>query len=98
VSRLDEHRERLDRLDAELIETLGERFATCREIARYKSEHELPMMQPARAGHVRERYRTLGDAAGLPDGFAASLYQLIFTATCRMEDELMAVSAGGEDA
>jgi 4-amino-4-deoxychorismate mutase len=95
VNRLDDCRAQLDRLDAELIATLGKRFAVCREIARFKSEHDVPMMQPMRVELVRARYAALGAEAELPPGFAADLYALILGATCEMEDEL--IEAGGSE-
>jgi 4-amino-4-deoxychorismate mutase len=92
VSALDAHRDRLDGLDAELLEILGERFQTCRQVARFKSANEVPMMQPERVEIVRARYRALGTAAQLPSEFTDALFELIIAATCAMEDELMAAS------
>jgi 4-amino-4-deoxychorismate mutase len=90
VNALQELRGRLDRLDEQLIETLGLRFEVCREIARYKGDHEVPMMQPDRVGLVRARYALLALAAGLPARVGEELYDVILAATCRMEDELIA--------
>ena len=36
-------RARLDEIDAQLVDLLGERFQICREVAVYKSENEIPM-------------------------------------------------------
>jgi chorismate mutase len=98
VSGLDPYRRRLDEIDARLIALLGERFGVCREIADFKSEHEIPMMQPGRVEEVRARYVSGGREAGMPDGFAASLFELLIAATCRMEDELIAASSDGRAA
>jgi 4-amino-4-deoxychorismate mutase len=95
MNQLDECRARLDALDAELLDVLGRRFATCREIARFKSRHDVPMMQPMRVAIVRERYVSLGAEAGLPAGFASDLYELILGATCAMEDQLIAALGSG---
>lgn len=86
---LEPFRERLDVIDDELARLLGERFEICREVAVYKSEHEIPMMQPDRVAVVRARYLERGAAAGLPTDFSAALFELLITATCRAEDELM---------
>ena len=48
MSGLQPFRRRLDELDEQIARLLGERFEVCREVARYKSEHEIPMMQPER--------------------------------------------------
>jgi chorismate mutase len=83
-------RRRLDELDNEIARLLGERFQICREVADYKSEHEIPMMQPDRVVEVRQRYLDRGAAVELPEDFTAALFELLIAATCKMEDELMA--------
>ncbi len=82
-------RERLDPIDAEIARLLGERFQICREVAEYKSEHEIPMMQPERVAEVRARYLARGAAVDLPEDFTAALFELLIGATCKLEDELM---------
>ncbi len=87
---LEEFRRRLDELDEEIARRLGERFAICREIALYKREHAIPMMQPDRVEQVRSRYLARGAEVQLPADFTAELFELLIAATCRMEDELIA--------
>ena len=87
---LEPYRRRLDGLDDQIARLLGERFEVCREIARYKEAHDIPMMQPDRVAIVRERYLARGEEARLPTDFAADLFELLIAATCKEEDELMA--------
>lgn len=89
MSGLDPFRRRLDELDEQIVKLLGERFATCREIALYKRANEIPMMQPNRVVEVRERYLSRGAEADLPIDFTAALFDLLIGATCKMEDELI---------
>jgi chorismate mutase-like protein len=89
MSGLEPYRRRLDGLDDEIARLLGERFDVCREIARYKLAHEIPMMQPDRVAIVRDRYLGRGEEAGLPEEFSAGLFELLIAATCKAEDELM---------
>ena len=96
MSGLDPFRRRLDEIDADLLRLLGERFATCREVAAYKHTHDVAMMQPGRVEQVRERYRAGGREHQLPADFADALFELLIDATCRMEDELMAAAAEAE--
>jgi chorismate mutase len=98
---LQPFRDRLDVLDDEIAKLLGERFQICREVAVYKSEHEIPMMQPGRVEQVRARYLERGAQADLPAEFSADLFDLLIAATCKAEDELMdelaaAAQDGGE--
>jgi chorismate mutase-like protein len=90
---LEPFRRRLDEIDEEIASLLGERFQICREIARYKQAHAIPMMQPGRVAEVRARYLGRGADVELPADFTAALFELLIDATCRMEDELIA--AGG---
>jgi len=89
MSGLEQFRDRLDPIDEEIARLFGERFEICREVARYKSERGIPMMQPARVAEVRARYLSRGAAAGLPAEFIAELFELLIGATCKLEDELM---------
>jgi chorismate mutase len=97
MSGLEPFRRRLDAIDDEIARLLGERFDICREVAVYKSEHEIPMMQPNRVEEVRARYLARGGAVNLPADFSADLFELLIAATCKAEDELMdRLAAGGE--
>lgn len=97
MSGLDLFRRRLDKLDDQIARLLGERFATCREIALYKRANEIPMMQPERVTEVRARYLARGAEAELPPDFSEALFELLIDATCRMEDELIEAPAASED-
>jgi 4-amino-4-deoxychorismate mutase len=87
---LDPFRRRIDRLDEDIARLLGERFETCREVARYKRAHGIAMMQPDRVAEVRAHHLARGEEVGLPGGFAADLFELLIDATCTMEDEIIA--------
>jgi len=87
---LEPFRRRLDAIDDQIARLLGERLEICREVAVYKSEHEIPMMQPDRVAEVRARYLARGAEVDLPEEFVADLFDLLIAATCREEDKLMA--------
>lgn len=89
-------RERLDPIDEQIARLLGERFDICREVAAYKGEHGIPMMQPERVAEVRARYLARGAAVNLPQDFTAALFELLIGATCKLEDELMEGAAASE--
>ena len=86
---LEPVRRRLDEIDDAIAKLLGERLQICREVAVYKSEHEIPMMQPDRVKLVRERYLARGAEVDLPEEFTADLFDLLIATTCKLEDELM---------
>ncbi|HEX3609824.1 MAG TPA: chorismate mutase [Solirubrobacterales bacterium] len=93
---LGRFRDRLDPIDEEIARLLGERFQICREVAEYKSERGIPMMQPERVAEVRARYLARGADAELPADFTAALFELLIAATCKLEDELMEGAAAPE--
>jgi len=99
---LEPFRRRLDEIDDQVAKLLGERLQICREVAVYKSEHEIPMMQPHRVKAVRERYLARGAEVDLPEDFTSDLFELLIATTCKLEDELMdelaAKNGGGEAA
>jgi chorismate mutase len=95
MSGLEPFRRRLDAIDDEIARLLGERFEICREVALYKSAHQIPMMQPDRVEEVRARYLARGAEAKLPAEFSADLFDLLIAATCKEEDELMAAQEPG---
>ncbi len=95
---LEPYRRRLDELDETIAKALGERFEICRQIAFFKREHGIPMMQPSRVEQVRERYLARGADLDLPADFTGSLFELLIGATCKMEDELMAAAGPGDQA
>jgi chorismate mutase len=86
---LDPFRRRLDEIDEAIAKLLGERLDICRDVAVYKSEHEIPMMQPDRVKLVRERYLARGAEVGLPEEFTSQLFELLIATTCKLEDDLM---------
>jgi 4-amino-4-deoxychorismate mutase len=89
VGGLDVFRERLDEIDDQIAQLLGERLDVCRAVAHYKREHDIPMMQPQRVEAVRARYLERGAEVNLPEDFTARLFELLIETTCRLEDELI---------
>jgi chorismate mutase-like protein len=86
-------RKELDELDCRLMETLAQRFEICRQVAEYKAEHQIPMMQPARVLEVKKRAAQRALAAGFSERFGLALYDLIISEACRMEDEIIEAAA-----
>jgi chorismate mutase-like protein len=84
----------LDRIDAEFLAALGARVDVCRNIALYKREHGVPMMQPHRIGVVQQRAARFAEANRLDLTFMKRLYDLIIGETCRIED--LIIGAGTE--
>jgi chorismate mutase len=76
---LAEHRESIDRLDAILIYTLGERFKQTQAVGRLKAEYNLPPSDPAREAQQIERLEDLARRADLDPKFAGELLNFIIS-------------------
>ncbi len=74
---LKEHRESIDRLDAILVYTLGERFKHTQAVGRLKAEHDLPPSDPAREEAQIARLTDLAKAADLDPEFAKKFLNFI---------------------
>lgn len=73
---LGDYREKIDAIDQELVRLFGERMALSADVARYKKENGLPILDPA-----RERQKLLDvTGAGAPEHrtYLSALYSLIF--------------------
>ncbi len=89
MEKLSEFRSRLNILDENLLDLLGERYDICREVAKYKRAESIPMMQSARVKEVKERCAQLGIERRLEPAFVKKLYTLIIDESCRIEDEII---------
>ena len=67
---LAEHRASIDRLDAILVYTLGERFKHTQAVGRLKAAHDLPPSDPAREAAQVARLEDLSNRADLDPEFA----------------------------
>ncbi len=74
---LKDHRESIDRLDAILIYTLGERFKHTQEVGKLKAEHNLPPADPVREAQQIKRLETLAKEANLDPKFARQFLNFI---------------------
>ena len=74
---LQEHRESIDRLDAILVYTLGERFKHTQAVGRLKAEHALPPSDPDREAKQIARLEDLAHRADLDPEFAKKFLNFI---------------------
>jgi chorismate mutase len=89
MEKLVEYRARIDAIDDDLIKLLGRRYAICRDVARYKKERQIPMMQTNRVKQVKERCAELALLQGVDPEFVRELYTLIIEEACRIEDRII---------
>ncbi len=95
---LTSFRERIDRVDEQLVSALAERVAICREVAEHKREQGIPMMQPERVAAVEERWASLAAERGLDAGFARATARATIAEGCRVEDAIIGSDGDAEPA
>ncbi len=88
-------RERIDRVDEQLMNALEERTAICREVAGLKAAEDIPMMQPDRVAAVEARWAELAAARGLDEDFARSLARAVVAESCRVEGAMLSEAEHG---
>ncbi|MGC1495791.1 MAG: chorismate mutase [Sulfitobacter sp.] len=74
---LKDHRTSIDRLDAILVYTLGERFQHTQAVGKLKAEHDLPPSDPAREAAQIARLEDLATRADLDPEFAKKFLNFI---------------------
>jgi chorismate mutase-like protein len=89
ASALASFRERIDRVDEQLLSALAERTAICREVAEHKREQGIAMMQPDRVAAVEARWAELAAERRLDEDFARSLARAVVAENCRIEGTMM---------
>lgn len=82
---IDELREEIGRVDAELIGVLARRMALVREIGAVKAAHGLPVLDPAREAAVVSRASALARDAGLPEDDVRMLYWQLMAIARRVQ-------------
>ncbi|MCE8007287.1 chorismate mutase [Aestuariivita sp.] len=84
---LAEHRESIDRLDAILIYTLGERFKHTQSVGKLKAEHDLPPSDPAREAAQIARLEDLAKRADLDPEFAKKFLRFVIDEVIRHHEQ-----------
>ncbi len=74
---LSDHRASIDRLDAILVYTLGERFKHTQAVGKLKAQHDLPPSDPSREATQIERLEDLAQRADLDPEFAKKFLNFI---------------------
>lgn len=77
------HRQSIDRLDAILVYTLGERFKHTQAVGKLKAEHDLPPSDPTRETAQIERLEDLAKRADLDPDFAKKFLNFVIDEVIR---------------
>lgn len=83
------YRQQLDQINQALVDLLAHRMDICRTIARVKSTHQIPMMQPQRVTSTLDTVRALAAERQLRPDYLDTLFTVIIKETCEEEQRLM---------
>ncbi|WP_347839614.1 chorismate mutase [uncultured Draconibacterium sp.] len=88
-SQLDVLRNRIDAIDAELLETLASRVEIVKQIGQYKRDNNVTALQMNRWTQLMENRVNLGKSMSINETFVKILFQLIHEDSVRMQTEIM---------
>lgn len=89
VAELKVFRDKIDELDQQIILLIAKRINICREVAFYKKENNISMMQAERVKIVIKKSVDIGKRLNLSERFMATIYQEIINEACRVEDDII---------
>lgn len=86
---LDMLRRQIDKIDSELLDVLNRRMEVSREIGRYKKEHRMLAVQPARYGDIMDTRIQAGETMGLDPEFMRVILSAIHEESVRQQIEIL---------
>lgn len=81
-------RDRIDRIDDELVEILARRMNICREIGQYKKENGMPVVQAGRYNDLMQRRAEAAESLGMSSEFMRSVLAAIHEESVRQQLEI----------
>jgi len=85
---LKKHRQKIDKIDAQLIKLLGQRFDVVRDVAKVKIKHDIPAFLGGRVNEVRNNAVARGKTHGVDADFVRTLYTMLIYQSCAEEEVL----------
>lgn len=82
-------RKQIDELDNELITLLTKRMRVSREIATYKKEHNMAVVQTGRYSEILEKRGAQGQLCGMDAEFVKKIFEAIHEESVRQQTELI---------
>ena len=86
---INQMRKQIDQLDNQLMEILTKRMEVCREIGRYKKEHNMTVLQAGRYNEILEKRGVQGALSGMSPEFVAKVFESIHEESVRQQIEIV---------
>lgn len=87
--RLKELRNKIDKIDQEILEVMSSRMQVAEEIALHKKEHNITILQLSRYEEIMNSRIERGETLKLKGDFVKSLYELVHQNSIKIQTEIM---------
>lgn len=87
LNKLKPYREKIDALDDQIIDLLGQRLEVINEVAELKVQQGIEPVLQDRVDEVRERCVNRGQGKGYDPELIRALYTLIIDYSCQVEED-----------
>ncbi|MES2629455.1 MAG: chorismate mutase [Bacteroidota bacterium] len=85
LSELEEIRKQIDLVDEDIIEKIASRMKLVEQIAEYKAQHNITILQMDRWKHVIDRWNAEGARFGLAEDFISNVLQAVHKESIRKQ-------------
>ncbi|MBR4338645.1 MAG: bifunctional 3-deoxy-7-phosphoheptulonate synthase/chorismate mutase type II [Bacteroidaceae bacterium] len=82
-------RRQIDEMDNDLIQLLSKRMRVCREIANFKKEHSIAVVQPNRYSEILDKRGAQGVLCGIGSDCIKTVFEAIHTESVRQQIEII---------
>ena len=82
-------RKQIDEIDNGIMELLAKRMSVCREIGRYKKEHNMTVLQTVRYNEILDKRGAQGSLAGMDSEFVKEIFEHIHEESVRQQMEIV---------
>jgi chorismate mutase len=82
-------RRQIDEMDNDLIQLLSKRMRVCREIANFKKEHSIAVVQPSRYSEILDKRGAQGVLCGIGSDCIKTVFEAIHTESVRQQIEII---------
>ena len=82
-------RRQIDTLDNQLMELLSQRMRVCRDIGKYKKQHNMTVLQATRYNEILEKRGAQGSLMGMSPEFVAKVFENVHEESVRQQIEII---------
>ena len=80
-------RSEIDKIDKEIVESLGKRFAVTKQIGQVKIQYGFPLYQPEREKIVLKDRKNEAESLGIDPQFIDELFGIIFHQSRKIQEQ-----------